>query len=386
MAIWLLIFGAATVLVRAGLAILSAGAVRPADAAEVLLRSAADAAAAVLAFWAVGACFLFGHNGDLLAFDPNLLMSQSVESAGAEFFHAAVAVVGGAIVTAALVGRSRPSVGTVASAVLGGVVFPVVGHLVWFGRLRSMNVIDYGGATAVLLPAAVFAAVAAAMVGSRPARAADAGVADDAVAGDRLPFVATGAVLLAVGWLAYLTGSVLAHPTEFNPMATPAVAGPAMAVTAMNGALAGLSGLLAGLFYARSRHGRADPYAAYLGLLGGLVSITPGCVAVGNAGAVMIGLVAGVLVPAAAGLMNRQIGLDDPVGLVAAAGIGTVWGTLAAAAFAAGQSTIRHVQLVALQSLLLLVSLAISTLAAAVTFAALRLLGPLRTGQTRAAR
>ncbi len=53
MAIWLLIFGVRTVLVRAGLTLLTAGVVRPADAADALLAAAADAAAAVLAFWAV---------------------------------------------------------------------------------------------------------------------------------------------------------------------------------------------------------------------------------------------------------------------------------------------------------------------------------------------
>ncbi len=78
-----------------------------------------------------------------------------------------MAIVGGAVVTAAVTGRARRYVGPVASAVLAGVVFPVVGHLVWFGRLRAMNVIDFGGALPVHLPAAVFAAVAVAVVGSR---------------------------------------------------------------------------------------------------------------------------------------------------------------------------------------------------------------------------
>ncbi len=375
MAIWLLFFGALTVLVRAGLTILTGGVLRPADVADALLAAAADTAAAALAFWAVGAAFLFGRNGDLLAFDTNLVLTQANEVAGTEFFHAAVAIVGGAVVTSAVAGRTRSHVGPVAAAVLGGIVFPVIGHLVWSGRLAGMNVLDFGGALSVHLPAAIFAAVAVAAVGSR----ADADPGPSSA--ERASVVAIGTVLAAAGWLPYLMGSVYAHKNGFNSMSSNAEAGLALATTAMNGLLAGAAGLVGGLAYGRSRHGRADLFAAYTGLLGGLVAITPACVAVGNVGAVMIGGVAGALVPAAAGLMRRAR-LDDPVGLVAVHGVGAVWGTLAAAMFAAGlaggQSWIRHFQLLAVQSLAVAVSVVISAAAAAATFGVLRLIGPLR--------
>ena len=383
MAIWLLLFGAMAILVRAGLATVTAGVVRPADVVDALLAAAADVAAAALAFWAVGACFLFGRNGDLIAFDPNLILSQAIDSAGTEFFHTVVAIIGGAVVTGALVGRAKPYVAPAASAVLAGVVFPIIGHLVWFGRLRHYNVVDFGGAASVHLPAAVFAAVAAAMVGNRPSTGRTPEEPTAASVGRSVPLVAVGVVLLAVGWMPYLMGSLLAHPTEFNPSDTPSAVGPALAVTAMNTVLAGLAGMVTGMAYGRVRHGRADLFAAYLGLLGGLVAITPGCVAVGNAGAVMIGVVAGVAVPAAAGVLNRVVGLGDPVGLVAAHGVGAVWGVLATAVFAAGQSTIRHVQLVGLQALLLVVALVISAVAAAATFGLLRAVGPLQADAVR---
>ena len=384
MAIWLLLFGVMAVLVRAGLTMVTAGVVRPADVVDAQLAAAADVAAAALAFWAVGACFLFGRNGDLIAFDPNLILSQAIDSAGTEFFHAAVAIIGGAVVTGAIVGRARPYVAPAASAVLGGIVFPIIGHLVWFGRLRHYNVVDFGGAASVHLPAAVFAAVAAAMVGHRPS--AGRTPEPTAAVGGSVPLVAVGVVLLAVGWVPYLMGSLLAHPTEFNPTDAPSAVGPGLAVTAMNAVLAGLAGMITGMAYGRVRHGRADLFAAYLGLLGGLVAITPGCVAVGNAGAVMIGVVAGIAVPAAAGVLNRVVGLGDPAGLVAAHGVGAVWGVLAAALFAAGQSTIRHVQLVGVQALLLVVALVVSSVAAVVTFGLLRAVGPLHADDARGPR
>ena len=399
----LLFFAVMTVLVRAGLTVLTGGVLRPADAAAATLAAAADTAAAVLAFWAVGAAFLFGHNGDLLAFDWDLVLNQAPRTGG-EFFHAAAAVIGGGVVTAAVVGRARPGVTTVASAALAGVVFPVLGHLVWFGRLREMNVIDFGGASAVHIPAAVFAAVGVAMVGSRSARSTATAAPTEPTrlehawghpglmrfveptVGDRASTVTIGAVLATVGWLAYLMGSLIAHPTQFNAMTDLAQAGPALATTAMNALLAGAAGLAGGLSYGRARHGRADLFSAYTGLLGGLVAITPACVAVNNLGAAIIGGVAGLLVPAAAGLMRRAR-LDDPVGLIAVHGIGAVWGMLAAAMFAAGLQGglvwVRHFQLLALQSLAVAVSIVVSAVAAGLTFGLLRLIRPLRTdGET----
>ena len=377
--IWLLVFGVGAVLVRAGLALRTAAAVRPADVGDALLRAGAETAAAILAFWAVGAPLLFGRqlNG-FLAFDPTLIGSQAAESAGTEFFHAVLATLGGAVVGGAIAGRARFHVSVVTSAVLGGVVFPVVGHVVWSGYLRRINVVDFGGATAIHLTAAVFAAVAVAMVGSRPGRYGAGEAVGEPPALDRTPLVGVSAALLVVGWLPYLMGSLVSHPTEINLMPTPADAARALAWTAMNTVLAGTGGTVGGLVYGRLRRGRAELPSTCLGLLGAMVAITAGCVAVGNLGALMIGLIAGGLVPAAAGGMDRRARLDDPVGAVAVHGVGAVWGMLAAAAFAANQSTIAHFQLLAVQSLALAVTLTVSAVAAGVTFGVLRLVGPLR--------
>ncbi len=375
MAIWLLVFGVATVLVRAGLAMRTAAAVGPGDAADALLRAAAETAAGLLAFWAFGAPLLFGRQANgFLAFDPGLIASQSIDSAGTEFFHAMLATLGGAVVAGAIAGRARFSVGVVASAVLGGVVFPIVGRLVWSGWLRQYNVIDFGGATAVHLTAAVFAAVAVAMIGSRPGQYTDATAGEPSADAAGLPLTTMGVVLVAVGWFPYLLASLIAHPTEFNT-----VSGPELAVTVMNTALAAAGGLAGGLAYGRLRNGRSDLSSTALGLLGGLVAITPSCVAVGNLGAVMIGVIAGGLVPASVAALDRRARLDDPVGAVAVHGVGAIWGMLAAALFAANQPAQAHVRLLAIQSMALAVTLVVAAAAAVVTFSLLRLTGPLRT-------
>ncbi len=376
MAIWLLVFGVAAVLVRVGMTLLVGGSVRPAHVGETLLRSFAETAAAGLAFWAVGAPLLLGR-GPFLAFDLGLVMTQSADQPGLAFFHTLLATFGGAVIAGAIAERSRFHVSVVACAVWGGIVFPMVGHLVWFGWLRQLNVIDFGGASAIHLTAALFAAIGVAAVGSRPGRYAG-GVAVVPRPIEGLSMVTAGVALVVVGWTPYLLASLLVHPTDFNPLSTAALAVPALAVTAMNALVAALAGGVGGMVYGRLRYGRADLVSAYTGMLGALVAISAACVAVGSLGAVMIGGVAGWLVPAAAGFMDRRARLDDPAGLVAVHGFGGAWGMLAAAMFAAGQSPIDHLRLLAVQALAVVIAMTAAAVAAGVTFGLLRLVRPLR--------
>jgi Amt family ammonium transporter len=68
------------------------------------------------------------------------------------------------------------------------------------------------------------------------------------------------------------------------------------------------------------------------GALSGLVGITAGCANVNNLGAVIIGLVSGVLVVGSINLIERK-GLDDAVGAVSVHGVCGAWGVLAVSLF-----------------------------------------------------
>ena len=373
MTLWLIVFGVMAVLVRFGLALLTAGTVdRP---AAVLGRAAVESAAALLAFWAIGAPLLFG-TGRIVGFDPRLILAQAdrttdESAAAAEAYAAAVATIGGAVVAGAVAGRAKARVGIAASAVLGGVVFPLVGHWVWAreGWLARLNVVDAGGAMAVHLPAAIMALAAAAAVGRRR-RPADGGSTASLL-------ILGGVGLTFVGWLPYLMGGVTAHVTDFNQ-----VDAPELAQTAMNTALAAVGGLIAGLGYARFRRPmaaqRPAAFCGCLGGLGGLVAISAGPVSTGNAGALLIGIAAGVGVPAIGAWLDRFV--DDPAGLIAVHGVGATWGLVAAAAFAGNQAINRagQAKLFVAQGLGLAATLAVATVAAAVTVAALRATGSLR--------
>ena len=381
MAIWVLAFGVAAVLVRVGLTLITAGSVsRPAAVVDVVQRAAIDVAVTTLVFWAVGAPLLLALS-PVIGFNTSVLMTLPTDSddrAAAEVYTWAVALIGGGVVASATAERAKRRVSLAASAVLGGIVLPVVGHWVWTGWLRDRNVVDFGGAMAVHLPAGVFAFLAAGLVGARRERYA-AGPQASPIAPHSWPMVLAGVTVTCVGWLAYLMGGVAAHETAFN---STTAAG--LAQTALNAVLAAVGGLLGGLLYAvvrRPRRGdRPAEFCGVVGLLGGLVAISAGCFAIGNFGAVLIGIGAGMAVPVAVAVLDRRVKLDDPAGLVSVFGVGSVWGIVAAALFAGNQAINRKTQglLLANQALALAVAVVTAVVAAAVTFAVLRATGSLR--------
>lgn len=127
---------------------------------------------------------------------------------------------------------------------------------------------------------------------------------------------------MTVGWLPYVLGVTLwSQGTASLPAA------------AMNVLLAGASGGMVALFYGRFRYGKPEVFLTYSGLLGGLVAITAASGSVSTLSAVVIGAVAGLLVPISTILIDLWFKVDDPTGQITIHGIGGLWGTLAVALF-----------------------------------------------------
>jgi Amt family ammonium transporter len=92
-----------------------------------------------------------------------------------------------------------------------------------------------------------------------------------------------------------------------------------------------MAAMLAGWTY--PVYGKPDVGLTLNGALAGLVGITAGTADVSNLGAVLIGLVAGVIVVISIVGLER-IGIDDPVGAISVHGVVGIWGVLAVGLFA----------------------------------------------------
>ena len=80
--------------------------------------------------------------------------------------------------------------------------------------------------------------------------------------------------------------------------------------------------------------GKPDPSMSLNGALAGLVGITAGTGVVSPVGALIIGLIAGILVVFSVEFFDKVLKIDDPVGAVSVHGVCGVWGTLAVGLFA----------------------------------------------------
>jgi Amt family ammonium transporter len=116
----------------------------------------------------------------------------------------------------------------------------------------------------------------------------------------------------------------------------------------------------------------------YGGLLGGLVAIAASSGAVHSISAVVIGAVAGVIVPTATVMLDLIWKIDDPAGGVAAHAIGGAWGTLAAGIFTPGIGLLDKLQHLGVQALGLLIFAAIAMGASFALFMALKRFTALR--------
>ena len=104
----------------------------------------------------------------------------------------------------------------------------------------------------------------------------------------------------------------------------------------VSGVLASAAGALTSYLVTTAKFGKPDITMMCNGMLAGLVAITAPCYYVNSTGAVLIGLVGGVVVVFGIDLIE-WLRIDDPIGAVAVHGITGIWGTWAVGIFATGQ-------------------------------------------------
>jgi Amt family ammonium transporter len=199
------------------------------------------------------------------------------------------------------------------------IVYAPVAHWVWAadGLLSSGNdnalvkVLDFAGGTVVHINAGVAGLVCAIMLGKRK----DSGPAHNMV----LTFIGTG--LLWVGWFGFNAGSAVTAGMQ---------AGMAMTVTQIATAAAGL----AWMFVEWSHRGKPTVVGICSGAVAGLVAITPASGFVGPAGALVIGIAAGIICYIGATWLKHLFGYDDALDAFGVHAIGGAAGAILTGVFA----------------------------------------------------
>ena len=227
-----------------------------------------------------------------------------------------------AIITPALIAGAYPErvnfpVVILFSAIWLILVYAPAAHWVWGGGwLADLGVMDFAGGIVVHVTAGVSALVLAVVLGGRR------GFPREITPPHSPGMTMTGAAMLWVGWFGFNAGSALAADGS---------ASMAMTVTHVSAAVGALSWAVTEWV----KYGKPSLIGTVTGMVAGLASITPASGFVGPVGALVIGLVGGLLCFAATMYIKRVVKIDDSLDVFAVHGVGGALGAILTAVFAA---------------------------------------------------
>ena len=234
-------------------------------------------------------------------------------------FQMTFAIITPALIVGAFAERMKFSAMLIFMAVWFTLVYAPIAHMVWSGAgglMWDWGVLDFAGGTVVHINAGIAGLVACLVLGKRK------GFPTTPMAPHNLGYTLMGAAMLWIGWFGFNAGSAAAAN---------GTAGMAMLVTQIATAAAALGWMFAEWI----THGKPSALGIASGVVAGLVAITPAAGTVGPMGALVIGLVSGVVCFFCATSLKRKMGYDDSLDAFGVHGIGGIVGAILTGVFAA---------------------------------------------------
>ncbi len=321
--VWVVVAAILVMFMQPGFALVEAGFTRAKNAGNIVMKNFMDFSVGALAYWAFGFALAYGGStiggfigyGEFFFNNPD----RSLEW----FFQVVFAATAATIVSGAMAERTKFSAYLLYTPFISGIIYPIITHWVWSGQgwLGELGYVDFAGSGVVHLTGGVAALAGVLAIGPRLGKY-DANGKPVPIPGHSLTLGALGVFILWFGWYGFNAGSTLAAVGQ--DFATVAV------TTTLSAAAGSLAAMIAAWTY--PVYGKPDVGLTLNGALAGLVGITAGTAAVSSLGAVVIGLVSGVIVVVSIVALERN-GIDDPVGAISVHGSAGVWGVLAVGLF-----------------------------------------------------
>ena len=347
---WVMMSAALVILMSIpGLALFYGGLVRSKNMLSVLMQ-VFTIFSLITVLWVVygySAAFTEGNEffGTL---DKLFLKGVTVESVGATFskgvviselafviFQGAFAAITCGLIVGAFAERAKFSAILVFMVIWFTLSYIPMAHMVWYwagpdayidaaageaagktaGFLFQKGALDFAGGTVVHINAAIAGLVGAYMIGKR------SGLGNVAMAPHSLTFTMIGASLLWFGWFGFNAGSALE-----------ASGGAALAM--VNTWLATACAALSWMFAEWIIKSKPSMLGAASGAVAGLVAITPAAGFVGVMGAIVIGLLAGVVCLWGVNGLKKLLGADDSLDVFGVHGVGGILGAILTGVFA----------------------------------------------------
>lgn len=310
-----------------GLSLFYGGLVRNKNVLSILMQCFALTCLMSLLWLIVGYSLAFSEGSGFIGGFSKVLfvgvgqdsMQGSIPESAFALFQMTFAIITPALILGSFAERMRFSAVLLFSSAWLLLVYAPVCHWVWGGgwlsQLGTRGVMDFAGGIVVHITAGVAAIVAAVTLGTRR------GFPNLPMPPHNMPLTITGAGLLWVGWFGFNGGSALAANGD---------AGMAMLVTHIAAAAGAMTWLTAEWI----RYGKPSALGAVTGMVAGLGTITPASGYVGPAGALVIGILAGMICFMATNYLKRGLKIDDSLDVFPVHGVGGILGTLLTAVFA----------------------------------------------------
>jgi Amt family ammonium transporter len=347
---WMMISTALVLLMVPGLALFYGGMVRSKNTLSVMMQ-------VLVTFCLIGVVWIvYGYslaftsgNAFFGGFSKMFLSGVTGDSLGATFskgvaipelvfaaFQLTFAGLTCALVVGSFAERMKFSAALVFAVLWFTFAYAPMAHMVWYwdgpdaitdaksleavtaaaGWLWQKGALDFAGGTVVHINAGVAGLVGAYVLGKR------IGYGKEAMPPHNLPLCMLGAALLWFGWFGFNAGSNLE-------------AAPTAVVAFINTIVATAAAILGWLMVEGLGKGKPSALGAASGAVAGLVAITPACGFVGVVGALIIGLVAGVIGYWGVNGLKRLLGADDSLDVFGVHGVCGIVGALLTGVFAA---------------------------------------------------
>ena len=315
--LWMLLSGILVFFMQAGFTLVESGMTRSKNAVNIAMKNLLDICVGSLTYWFVGYSLMYGDSSNGWFFWSGILQGDGADL----FFQTMFAATAATIVSGAIAGRTKYSTYAIFTVVMTAFVYPIAGGWEWNGGWLNTafeaEFIDFAGSFIVHGVGGFAALVAAFMVGPRIGKFVDGKVVP--IPGHNQILTTLGAFILWLGWFGFNGGSQLAWGGDD-------AIGASAVVVVTN--LAAAAGALGALITTWIWYGKPNLAQTLNGALAGLVSITAGCGNMTEVGAVLAGLIGGVIVVFSIEFIEKKLKIDDAIGAASVHGVAGFWGTI----------------------------------------------------------
>ena len=321
---WMLVATAFVMLMTpAGLALFYGGMTRSKNVLNTMGMSLIAFAVGTLVWVVAGYSIAFGE-GDFFGTGKILLAGITDKSLTGTIpellfvaFQGTFAAIAVAIASGSMIERVKFSTFTIFVALWILAVYAPVTHWAWGGGTTlNFDEMDFAGGTVVHINAGVAGFVVAMILGKRK------GYGTSAMKPFSPVFAVLGAALLWFGWFGFNAGS---------QVAADGIAGNAFLITNVAASLGIIGWLIAEYIVYKT----PTLIGGASGAIAGLVAITPASGSAGVGGAIIIGLVGGIIGFIGVSKLKKMFKVDDSLDAFWIHGLVGIWGSLATAIFIA---------------------------------------------------